>query len=66
MINRKKVVKGLHQHCDGSMYDRCGECPYYETDDKPFECRDALLEDAFELLEMQEYIDNFNAAIKVA
>ena len=54
LIDRKKVIKGLRQHCDGSMFDRCGECPYYEIGDKPFECRDALLEDALGLLKAQE------------
>ena len=50
MIDREKVIKGLRQHCDGSMFDRCGECPYYEIGDKPFECRDALLKDVMDML----------------
>lgn len=54
MSDSEKVIKGLRQHCDGSMFDRCGECSYYEIDDKPFECRDALLKDAFALLRVQE------------
>ena len=50
----EKVKKGLYQHCEGSMFDRCGECPYYEVEDKPFQCRDALLMDAILLLKEQE------------
>lgn len=53
MTDREKVKKGLYQHCEGSMFDRCGECPYYEVADEPFQCRDALLMDAFELLKEQ-------------
>lgn len=54
MPDREKVIKGLYQHCEGSMFDRCGECPYYEVADEPFQCRDALLMDAMELLKEQE------------
>ena len=53
-VNKKpdmeKVIKGLNQHCEGSMFDRCGECPYYEFADKPFQCRDELLRDTLALL----------------
>lgn len=44
-MNVCKPLKGLRQHCDGSMFDRCGECPYYGEDHAPFICRDMLLED---------------------
>ena len=54
MPDREKVAKGLHQHCEGSMFDRCGECPYYEIDHEPFVCRDMLLNDLNELLKEQE------------
>ena len=54
MPDREKVVKGLHQHCEGSMFDRCGECPYYEIADEPFHCRDELLNDIIEMLKKQE------------
>ena len=54
MTKREKIKKGLHQHCEGSMFDRCGECPYYEMGDEPFHCRDAILMDAFALLKEQE------------
>lgn len=54
VTDREKVIKGLHQHCEGSMFDRCGECPYYEYSSEPFQCRDLLLLDAFELLKEQE------------
>jgi len=58
-MEREKVVKGLWQHCEGSMFDRCGECPYYEVADEPFQCRDALLMDVFTLLkEQQKLIDD--------
>ena len=53
----EKVIKGLHQHCEGSMFDRCGECPYYEYSSEPFKCRDLLLLDAFELLKEQEPVE---------
>lgn len=56
MIDREKVIKGLHQHCEGSMFDRCGECPYYEVADEPFQCKDALLMDALALLKEQEAV----------
>ena len=45
MPDREKIIKGLHQHCEGSVFDRCGECPYYEIDHEPFICRDMLLSD---------------------
>ena len=54
MTDREKVIKGLYQHCEGSMFDRCGECPYYEVADAPFQCRDELLRDALALLKEQE------------
>ena len=57
MADREKVIKGLHQHCEGSMFDRCGECPYYEIADEPFQCRDALLMDALFLLKEQEVVE---------
>lgn len=53
-MDREKVIKGLYQHCEGSMFDRCGECPYYEVADETFRCRDALLMDALALLREQE------------
>jgi len=49
MTKKNKVIKGLTQHCEGSMFDRCGECPYYEPGEG-FACRDQLLMDAFEVL----------------
>ena len=49
-----KALKGLHQHCEGSMFDRCGECPYYEMEDEPFVCRDCLLLDVFDLMKEVE------------
>lgn len=54
MADKEKAKKGLRQHCEGSMFDRCGECPYYEVADEPFQCRDALLLDALALLKEQE------------
>ena len=56
MPDREKVKKGLYQHCEGSMFDRCGECPYYEYPSEPFQCRDALLMDAFAMLKEQEAV----------
>ena len=61
MTDREKVVKGLHQHCECSLFDRCGECPYYETDynsweESKFTCRDELLTDALALLKEQEAV----------
>lgn len=50
MTDRERVIKGVLQHCEGSMFDRCGECPYYEIDHEPFVCRDMLLNDLNELL----------------
>jgi DNA-directed RNA polymerase subunit M/transcription elongation factor TFIIS len=55
-MDREKVIKGIHQHCEGSMFDRCGECPYYEIDHEPFVCRDMLLNDLKELLKEQEAV----------
>lgn len=54
MPDTKMIIKGLYQHCEGSMFDRCGECPYYEVADEPFRCRDALLMDVLTLLKEQE------------
>lgn len=61
MVDREKTIRGLYQHCEGSMFDRCGECPYYDVEDY-FQCRDELLHDALELLKDQEpvvpYVDS--------
>ena len=50
--------KGLRQHCEGSMLDRCGECPYHEPDyNNPcagIDCRDKLIIDIAELMKAQE------------
>lgn len=54
MTDREKIIKGLHQHCKGSLFDRCGECPYYVISDEQFSCRDKLLEDVIILLKEQE------------
>ncbi len=62
MTDRGKVAKGLHQHCEGSMFDRCGECPYYEIDDEPFACRDMLLNDLNALLKRQR---EYEAAVEM-
>jgi len=63
MIDKEKVIKGLQQHCEGSMFDRCGKCPYYTVADEPFQCRDAILLDVFALLkEQQAEINSLNAA----
>lgn len=61
-MNREKVIKGIHQHCEGSLFDRCGECPYYEIDfsaweESKFKCRDELLSDALDLLKEQEAVE---------
>lgn len=58
-MNKENVIKGLHQHCECSLFDRCGECPYYETDfdswgESKFKCRDKLLIDALALLKEHE------------
>ena len=45
-----KLRIGLRQHCEGSMFDRCGECPYYDPGGTGIECRDELLKDANEML----------------
>lgn len=54
MTDREKVIKGMRQHVEGSMFDRCGECPYYEFGKGGFSCRDELLYDALALLKEQE------------
>lgn len=66
---RSKALKGLKQHCEGSMFDRCGDCPYYEQIcesgefydvGRGFICRDELLRDAYEELKesvSQEVVD---------
>ena len=54
MPDIERVIKGLHQHCEGSIFDRCGECPYYEVADEQFQCRDELLRDALFLMEEQQ------------
>ena len=59
MQDKEKVIKGLHHHCEGSLFDRCDECPYYEIDYKSWEeskftCRDELLSDALALLKEQD------------
>lgn len=53
-IEIEKVMKSLYQHCEGSMFDRCGECPYYEVANESFQCRDALLTDVYALLKEHE------------
>ena len=60
MPDREKVINGIHQHCEGSLFDRCGECPYYEIDysawgESKFKCRDDLLSDVLSLLKEQEW-----------
>lgn len=59
MTDLEKVIKGLHQHCKVSIFDRCGECPYYEMGFEPwvegrFKCRDELRSDVAVLLKEQE------------
>lgn len=54
MADMEKVIKGLHQHVEGSMYDRCGECPYYKFDADGFSCRDELLCDALVMLKERD------------
>ncbi len=54
MIDKENVIKGLHQHCEGSLFDRCGECPYYVISDEQFSCRDMLLEDILVMLKEQK------------
>ena len=50
----KKVRSGLGQHCEGSMFDRCGDCPYYNPLNRDgFICRDELLNDANNVLKYQ-------------
>lgn len=63
MTDMDIAIKGLYQHCEGSMFDRCGECPYYEIADEPFQCRDALLMDALKLIkEQKKVIDTYHKA----
>lgn len=38
------------------MFDRCGECPYYEFGKGGFSCRDELLYDALALLKEQKWV----------
>lgn len=54
MIDKDKVFMGIGQHINGSMWNRCGECPYYSPDAGGITCRDALLDDLYELIEAQE------------
>ena len=54
-MDKEKVNKGLHQHCEGSMFDRCEECPYYDVADEPFICRDMLLNDLNALQKEKEH-----------
>ena len=63
-MDKEKVIKGLSQHCNGSMFDRCGECPYYEFTNEPFKCRDELLEDVFTLLKEPEAIESIDRSNK--
>lgn len=57
MVDQEKVIKGLKQHCEGSIFDRCGECPYYDIEhESGFICRDVLLSDVNKLLKEQEPI----------
>lgn len=44
----------MEQHRNGSMFDRCGDCPYYEFADEPFSCRDELISDALAMLKEQD------------
>ncbi len=53
-MDKERVIKGLNQRCNGSMFNRCGKCPYYKFASEPFECRDKLLEDVLTLLKEQE------------
>lgn len=50
MTDRKKTTKGLYVHCEGSIFDRCANCPYYDTNSDSFLCRDKLLIDSFAIL----------------
>ena len=62
-LNQENIIKGLYQHCEGSMFDRCGECPYYEIADEHFQCEDALLMDALKLIkEQKRVIDAYHKA----
>ena len=56
MADVEKVIKGLHQHCECSLFYRCGECPYYAVSDGQFSCKDRLLEDALAMLKEQPQI----------
>ena len=64
-----KVLKGLHQHCEGSMFDRCGECPYRQPDFSPtsgIDCRDELIEGLYELVkEQQQRIEDLSQIIEM-
>ena len=59
-MDKEKVIKGLNQHCNGSIFDRCGEYPYYKFENEPFKCRDELLEDVFTLLKEPEAIESID------
>lgn len=50
MTDKDKVFIGIGQHINGSMWDRCEDCPYYSPDAGGIHCRDALLEDMYELI----------------
>ena len=44
----ERVKKGLHHHCECSLFDRCTDCPYYKLDFSStagIDCRDALIMD---------------------
>ena len=65
-----EALKGLYQHCEGSMFDRCGECPYHEPDyNNPcagIDCRDRLIIALNELLkEQKEEIEDLKATIRL-
>ena len=63
-----EALKGLYQHCEGSMLDRCGECPYHEPDyNNPcagIDCRDRLIIALNELMrEQQKQIESLESAL---
>ena len=61
MADVEKVIKGLHQHCECSLFYRCGECPYYAVSDGQFSCKDRLLDDALAMLkELEAMIEQLN------
>ena len=62
-MDKEKVIKGLNQHCNGSIFDRCGEYPYYKFENEPFKCRDELLEDVFTLLKEPEAVEPISRQI---